>query len=200
MLILQCSPRAGGVSDTVAEIFAAGALRSGSYVHTVPLRRYDIIPCAGCRACARPPHACALAGNRPDGAEELFALLHNAPAVFLAAPIYFYALPAHFKSLIDRSQRFWAAREQSSLPDGVTRNIPVITALTAGRKRGRNLFRGAVLTISYFVRTFNATLEKPLLLRGLDEPGELLRRRALCKAIENLGRRWGAVSGQAACS
>ncbi|MDR1659141.1 MAG: NAD(P)H-dependent oxidoreductase [Desulfovibrio sp.] len=202
MLILQCSPRAGGVSDTVAEIFAAGALRGGAHIHTVPLRQYDIIPCAGCRACACPPHACALAsaGNGSDGAEELFAMLHNASAIFLAAPIYFYALPAHFKALIDRSQRFWAAREQGSLPDETTRNTPVVTALTAGRKRGRNLFRGAVLTISYFVRTFNATLEKPLLLRGLDEPGELLRRRALCKAIENLGRSWGAVSGQAACS
>ena len=201
MLILQCSPRAGGVSDTVAEIFAAGALRGGTHVHTVPLRQYDILPCAGCRACMRPPHDCALAstGGGPDRAEELFALLRNAPAVFLAAPIYFYALPAHFKALIDRSQRFWAAREQGSPSGRITRNIPVVTALTAGRKRGRNLFAGAVLTLTYFVRTFDATLEKPLLLRGLDEPGDLLRRRELCKAIENLGRRWGAISGQTAC-
>ncbi|MDR2055815.1 MAG: NAD(P)H-dependent oxidoreductase [Desulfovibrio sp.] len=201
MLILQCSPRAGGVSDTVAEIFATGALQGGSPVHTVPLRQYDITPCTGCRACTRPPHACVLAsaGDKPDGAEELFALLHNAPAIFLAAPIYFYALPAHFKALIDRSQRFWAAREHGSPSGRTPRKTPVITALTAGRKRGRRLFAGAVLTIAYFVRAFDATLEKPLLLRGLDEPGDLLRRKALCRAIENLGRHWGAVSGQAAC-
>jgi hypothetical protein len=135
------------------------------------------------------------AGNSPDRAEELFALLHDAPAIFLAAPIYFYALPAHFKALIDRSQRFWAAREQGPPSGRIPLNIPVIAALTAGRKRGRRLFTGALLTISYFARTFNATLEKPLLLRGLDEPGDLLRRKALCKAIENMGLRWGAMSG-----
>ncbi|MDR2745534.1 MAG: NAD(P)H-dependent oxidoreductase [Desulfovibrio sp.] len=202
MLILQCSPRAGGVSDTVAEIFAAGVLQAGSRIHTVPLRQYDILPCAGCRVCMRPPHACVLAstGARPDRTEELFVLLHDAPAIFLAAPIYFYALPAHFKALIDRSQRLWAAREQGSPSGRIPRNIPVITALTAGRKRGRNLFAGAVLTIAYFVRTFNATLEKTLLLRGLDEPGDLLRRKALCRAIESLGRHWGAILRQPACS
>jgi multimeric flavodoxin WrbA len=137
------------------------------------------------------------AGNSPDRAEELFALLHNAPAIFLAAPIYFYALPAHFKALIDRSQRFWAAREQGfPSPSGrISLNIPVIAALTAGRKRGRSLFTGALLTISYFARTFNATLEKSMLLRGLDEPGDLLRRKALCKAIENMGLRWSSISG-----
>jgi multimeric flavodoxin WrbA len=149
----------------------------------------------------RPPHDCALAstGGRPDRTEELFALLRDAPAIFLAAPIYFYALPAHFKALVDRSQRFWAAREQHPLSGPAIRNIPVIAALTAGRKRGRRLFAGTVLTIAYFVRTFNATLEKPLLLRGLDEPADLLRRRTLCKSIENLGRHWGDISGQTAC-
>jgi hypothetical protein len=160
----------------------------------VALRDYSITPCAGCLACSCPPHDCVLERHdgSPDRAEEIFSLLRNASALFIAAPIYFYALPAHFKALIDRSQRFWAAQESDVLSQGYEASaIPVIPALTAGRKRGRRLFTGAVLTLTYFTRAFGAALEKPLLLRGLDAPEEFLRRRAVCVAIENLGRHWG---------
>ncbi|MDR2573844.1 MAG: NAD(P)H-dependent oxidoreductase [Desulfovibrio sp.] len=193
MLILQCSPRAGGVSDAVADIFASGAARAGANIRRVPLREYAVPPCAGCRACAAPPHNCLLARDGiADQAEKIFALLRSSSAIFLAAPIYFYALPAHCKALIDRSQRFWAARERGSLPS--MGHIPLLAALTASRKRGRRLFTGAALTLAYFARALGLTLEKPILLRGLDEPGDLLRRKTLCRNIEILGSRWGTLS------
>jgi hypothetical protein len=69
----------------------------------------------------------------------------------------------------------------------------MLTALTAGRRRGRRLFSGSALTLSYFADALGAELKKFLLLRGLEEPADLLRRRALCRDIENLGRHWGSI-------
>ena len=102
ILALLCSPRPGGVSDSLARLFAEGAAEAGAEARLEPLRRYKIAPCIGCGACARPPHACVLARG-DDQAEELFALFQAAPLVLLAAPIYFYPLPAFFKDFIDRS-------------------------------------------------------------------------------------------------
>lgn len=107
---LLCSPRPCGTSDALARYAAEGAAGAGCTLQIVPLREYTVTPCTGCGACRLPPHACVL--NRgEDQAEELFSLLTQAPMILLAAPIYFYALPAGFKALIDRGQRFWAAQE-----------------------------------------------------------------------------------------
>ena len=187
---LLCSPRPGGVSDTAARIFAEGAAEAGVGMRPVALRDYSIQPCTGCRKCAPPPHSCRIAAStacRPDQTEEIFALLRSSPLVFIAAPVYFYALPSHFKALIDRSQRFWAAREQSPQQ----RQNAVVVALTAGRKRGRRLFSGSLLTLGYFLRALGAELRQTRLLRGLEDPKDLLRRRRACACLRDLGRNWG---------
>ena len=111
ILVLQCSPHAGGVSDSVADLFAKGMAEAGADLRTVALRDYAIAPCTGCGACFRPPHNCVLAG-RPlpgqkgdcpvlDQAEEVFQLIAEARLIMISSPIYFYFLPAHFKALID---------------------------------------------------------------------------------------------------
>ncbi|MDR1777526.1 MAG: NAD(P)H-dependent oxidoreductase [Desulfovibrio sp.] len=192
MLIVQCSPRADGVSDAVAGLFAEGAAQAGANILRLPLRQYRVRPCSGCRACLPPPHRCVLARGR-DQAEEIFALLLRARVIFVAAPIYFYALPSHFKALVDRSQRFWAAREHGEIHE-IRAAAPLVCALTAGRKRGRRLFAGARLTLGCFARVFGFGLETPFLLRGLEEPQELLRRKTVCRSIRDAGRRWGATA------
>ena len=50
ILVLQCSPHAGGVSDSVADLFAKGMVEAGADLRTVALRDYAIAPCTGCGA------------------------------------------------------------------------------------------------------------------------------------------------------
>lgn len=192
ILAFLCSPRPGGVSDSLARLFAEGAAEAGAEARLEPLRRYKIAPCIGCGACARPPHACVLARGA-DQAEELFALFQAAPLVLLAAPIYFYALPAFFKGFIDRSQRFWAARAYDHGPRaGLPRPPvkPVLAALSAGRPRGGQLFTGALLTLKYFLAPQDARIQEKRLLRGLDTPEDLAARPAVCDALRAWGRHW----------
>ena len=66
-LVLQCSPHVGGVSDSVADLFAKGMAEAGADLRTVALRDYAIAPCTGCGACFRPPNNCVLAGRPLPG-------------------------------------------------------------------------------------------------------------------------------------
>ncbi len=195
---LLCSPRPEGVSDTLARLFAEGAAEAGADIRLVPLRDYPVAPCIGCGACAEPPHMCILSRatgtGAQDQAEELFDLLAAAPLVLLASPIYFYALPARFKALIDRGQRFWAARAHTrkacaALPQPPIK--PVLVGLVAGRPRGNQLFSGSLLTLKYFLAPLNAGIRETRLLRGLEKPADIYRRPTVRNGLIAWGHDWG---------
>ncbi len=190
----MCSPHADGVSDLLAETFAAGLEDAGWPALRVPLREHPVEPCTGCGACAQPPHACVLAGQ--DEAEWLFARFAEAPLVLLASPIYFYALPATFKAWIDRGQRFWATRDagirqaESPTPPHAPAK-PVLAALAAGRPRGEELFSGAVRTLTWFAATMGARLAENRVFRGLDRREDLWGRPQDLATLREWGRIWG---------
>ena len=79
VLILKCSPRAGGVSDALADFFRAGA---GDFpCMEIALREKRIVPCQNCGACAPFPHCCPL--DALDDCREIFDALEDAPWRFL---------------------------------------------------------------------------------------------------------------------
>lgn len=191
-LVVLCSPRCGGVSDTVAHHFTQGVVAAGATVRHAALRDYVFSHCTGCMRCAAPPHHCSLSDRSqetPDQADELFTLFAIAPLALFAAPIYFYALPARFKAFIDRGQRFWAAKNQRRRTYAGQPPKPVLTALVAGRKRGKRLFAGAVLTLKYFLEPLDAQLRGARFLRGVEQPDDLSP--AVCADLCDWGHRWG---------
>jgi len=171
-LVLACSPRKGGNSDTAAALLAEGLGAAGATPRLVHLRDLDLKPCRGCQACGRDPqHRCVLMER--DQSEELFRLIMAAPMLFFAAPIFYYHLPASFKGFIDRGQRYYEARlagdpEISALPPRQAH-----MCMVSGRPRGEKLFEGSLLTMRYFLWPFNVTLGESLLLPGYDAPGDL---------------------------
>ena len=200
--MLQCSPHAGGVSDSVADLFANGMVEAGASLRTVALRDYAFSPCTGCGACFRPPHNCVLSG-RPlpgqnggcpvlDQAEEVFQLIAEAQLIMISSPIYFYFLPAHFKALIDRTQRFWARQGgEERVPLPLSRAKPVLVAMTAGRRRGNLLFSGSLLSLKYFLAPLEAGIRETRLLRGLESLKDLHERPAVMAALHAWGHDWG---------
>lgn len=190
-LVLMCSPHAGGVSDTLAERFAAGLGDAGCPASCVALREHPVLPCTGCGACARPPHACVLAPK--DDAEWLFARFAEAPLVVLASPIFFYALPAGFKAWIDRGQRFWAAFADRLGPDTAAPapGKPVLALLAAGRPHGEELFSGALRTLRWFVPLLGARLLDSRCFRGLDRVEDVQERPGDLEALGEWACAWG---------
>lgn len=202
VLALQCSPHAGGVSDAVVRLFSEGMAEAGITPRIAALRDYAFSPCTGCGACSRPPHACVLAGRplpeaqgenaRTDQAEELFTLLAEAQLLLIVSPIYFYFLPAHFKALIDRTQRFWARQAaEGNTPVPLSKTRPALVALTAGRPRGKQLFAGSLLSLKYFLAPLGTGIRETRLLRGLETLDDLRERPAVTAALHAWGHDWG---------
>ena len=204
VVLLQGSPHAGGVSDCLADAFAAQF--PAHTVQRVALREHHIAPCRGCNACVAPPHRCVLAGANDD-TDGIFAAMQQALLLVIAAPIYFYGLPGQSKGFIDRGQRLWQARtacmtdtgghDAGMAPHngphegpGRRRNRPAIALLAAGRPRGEQLFAGALLTLKYFFNLFDATLAEQRCLYGLDDVAALRARPAVLADIRALGQHW----------
>ena len=202
VLVLQCSPHAGGVSDSVANLFIKGMAEAGIEARTAALRDYAFSPCTGCGGCSRPPHKCVLAdrplpgqngpGAVPDQAGEVFQLINDAGLIMISSPIYFYFLPAHFKALIDRTQRFWMLRGgEDRVPLTLSRAKPVLVAMTAGRRRGKLLFSGSLLSLKYFLAPLESGIRETRLLRGLESIKDLHERPAVMAALHAWGHDWG---------
>jgi hypothetical protein len=170
--VFSCSPRKGGNSDDATDFFCTGILQAGGRFRRYNLRDFIVRPCVGCLRCAHDPGGeCPFASLDQSG--ELFQALLCAPLIFIAAPIYFYHLPAQFKAWIDRSQSFYTRREKGDPALIELRPRPAIISLAAGRPTGEKLFDGALLTLKYFLVTFNVHIQKRLVFRGMDSIGDL---------------------------
>ncbi|ABB37586.1 NADPH-dependent FMN reductase [Oleidesulfovibrio alaskensis G20] len=183
---ISCSPRAGGNSDKAAELFADGFAAAGG-ADILHLRRYDIRPCTSCYRCEHDPDGWCFLEDM-DQSACIFRLLQEAPALHFASPVYFYHVPAHFKALIDRTQRFWLLRERG---DARMLQLPRRKAwvtMIAGRRRGEKLFEGSLLTLKYFLKSFNIDMQEPLLLTGLDDAEALERQPETLQQITAYGR------------
>ena len=182
VLVLACSPRAGGNSDMLAECFVQGVRGAGGAARLVHLREFQVRPCVGCGRCASlPDHRCVLAGE--DDAETLITLMRAAPLTLLTSPIFFYALPAGLKGFIDRAQRFWLAAEAAQPA------APLWAGLVGARPRGEKLFAGSLLCLKYFGTALGLNLEDHMLCYGYDGPTALRQDTARCAAITAWGAR-----------
>ena len=99
VLILSSSPRKGGNSDTLCDLFLVGALEGGHAAEKVFLRDKHIGYCTGCGACTRGAKKCS---QKDDMAGVLDQMVH-AEVIVMATPVYFYTMAAQLKTLIDRT-------------------------------------------------------------------------------------------------
>lgn len=185
ILILQCSPKKNGVTDTFASIFSSGAKKAGAIVTSVALREYTFQACTGCGCCYPAPHRCVF---WEDGAETIFSFIINASLVIFCFPIYFYGAPAHLKALIDRGQRFWAANLENRYSPSHN-PTPTVAIMSAGRSRGNLLFDGAKRSLRFFLECMNAQLIESHEFRGLENPVSITSQ--IEDNIFQLGYLWG---------
>lgn len=177
---LCCSPRAKGNSDTLARCFLDGFVHAGGSAQTQYLRNYQITPCTGCGHCIAPPHQCVLAPK--DDVENIFASILSSSHILLSSPIFFYALPAHAKALIDRAQRFWNFQHKTP------HHTQIYIALIAARQQGKELFTGSLLCLKYFFEALGCRIDDVRLLRGYDTADALQHDVATCQSLSE----WGA--------
>lgn len=98
VLVISASPRKGGNSDTLCDEFIRGARESGSEAEKVFLRDRKIGYCTGCGIC-NSTHECV----QNDDMAEILDKMVKADVIVMATPVYFYAMDAQMKTLIDRT-------------------------------------------------------------------------------------------------
>ncbi len=133
------------------------------------LRDHAVLPCVSCGHCAGHKGECPL--TERDDSAFLFGALQSGSSLVLAAPIYFYHVPAQLKALMDRSQPWWMLRDRWCETPPRRKNAHVI--LVAARPRGKRLFEGALLSLTYWLDLFGFDLAGTLTLHGLEGPDDL---------------------------
>ncbi|SHN56152.1 flavodoxin family protein [Desulfovibrio litoralis] len=196
---ISVSPRKLGNSDFAAEYFMQFFNQKQKHMDFLALRSFPVKACVSCGRCDQKNNLpCILDRSKPvetleseknilafenranyladseDNANFLFDKLFSVPALLICSPIYFYHVPALFKSLIDRSQYWWNRKLQgherfATLPPKRLAYLILIAA----RPQGLRLFEGALVSLKYFLDIFNFELQTPLLLKGLDAKNAL---------------------------
>ena len=97
IVILMGSPNMKGSTSILVDSFRKGAEESGHSVEMIDVCHADIHPCTGCVACGYEGD-CVL---RDDNEHIRKALLSSDMVVF-ATPLYYYAMSAQLKAVVDR--------------------------------------------------------------------------------------------------
>ncbi len=181
VLGIMGSPRIGSNTHVLLKEALKGAEQLSAEVETIIVDKLTIEPC-------REYYGCLKDGNCVirDDMDAIYPKLLTYDVIIIAAPMFFYAIPAQLKALIDRSQAVWARTHVlgQKLPPGRKGAF-----IGVGATGGQKLFDGSIMTLKYFFGTIGVSYAGELLVRGVDKKGEIeLHPDALRQAFE-LGKK-----------
>ena len=104
ILVVSTSPRIGGNSETLADVFIKGAEEAGHETKKICLYDKKIEFCKGCLGC-QTTGKCILR----DDAERIIAQMKAMDVLVFATPIYFYEMSGQMKTLLDRTNPLFPA-------------------------------------------------------------------------------------------
>jgi multimeric flavodoxin WrbA len=176
------SPRLGGNTDILLDEAIRGARDAGADAEKLLVAKLAIAPCAEDYGCLKDGN-CTIA----DDMEGVYPKLLEADRVIVASPIFFYGLTAQLKALVDRCQALWARKYvlKTSPPDSGREGA----FIGVGATKGEKLFEGSILTVTYFFQTIGVKYADELLVRGVDQKGEIREHPAALAEAFQLGQR-----------
>ncbi len=182
VLGIMGSPRVGSNTDLLLDEALRGAREQRAETEKIVVDKLKIAPCREYNGCLR-DGKCVIR----DDMDTVYPKLLEADVVIVASPMFFYGLTAQVKALIDRCQALWARKyvlKQEPPNSGRTGAF-----IGVGATRGKQLFDGSILTVKYFFQAIGVKYSEELLVRGVDERGEIKEHPgALADAFE-VGRR-----------
>jgi multimeric flavodoxin WrbA len=183
VLALQGSPRKGGNSDVLLDWILKGVRRAGGEVEVIRLCSLRIQACTNCGQCDE-TGVCVLRDDMAGLYEKIIA----AEKIILAAPIYFYGIPAHAKAFVDRSQALWN-RKRLLMARGEYQHNPLRKGflVSVAATKGTRVFDGARLTMTYAYDAMDCKYEGEFLVRGVDKCGDMAARTEILQEAEEAG-------------
>ena len=164
------SPRKGGNTDLLLGEFLRGCRAAGAEMEEFHLRDLKISPCLEIYACKKD-------GQCPiqDDMKLLYSKFIEADGLAIASPIFFYAVSAQLKAVIDRCQAIWARKYilHQTISPGKTNRKGIFLAV--GGSKGSKVFDGPLLTMKYFFDALDVTFYRSLLFKEIDAKGDILK-------------------------
>ena len=127
VLVFFGSPNQNGTTAALLHEFLkpfGGAAR----VETVNAYERNIAPCIACNVCAGEERC-----SQPDF-DDIDALIRAADVIVVATPVYNLSLPAPLKTIVDRTQRYFAARFSLGIPNPVEKHKTAALLVTCGSR------------------------------------------------------------------
>lgn len=165
VLILACSYRVGGNSDTMAQWALEAAEQAGAQAELVALRDKNISPCTACDACAKTGR-CII----KDDGEQVFQKLLEADCVIFCAPVNFYSFGAMPKALIDRAQFLWTGKSAIQAANKHDRSVYL---LACGGQKFKDNFDCMEKILQCFSLSLEAKYQGGVFFRGIDAKGDI---------------------------
>ncbi|NLM46675.1 MAG: flavodoxin family protein [Firmicutes bacterium] len=190
VLGLAGSPRRNGNTEILLDEALAGAREAGAETEKIVLCTLKYSPCISCGSCEKTGR-CVLQDDMQMVNERIIA----ADALIFATPNYFYNVSAWAKAAIDRSQALWA-RKHVLKDERLRQNKPGYL-ISVGATKGKNLFKGTMLTMQYYFEATGFVPAGRLLIRGVDAKGDIKKYPEYLTAAVQLGREAAALK---ACS
>ena len=182
ILGIMGSPRIKGNTDVLLDQALEGARSQGAEVEKIIIDKLNIAPCREYYGCARDGN-CVIR----DAMDEVYPKLLSADGVIIASPMFFYGLSAQVKALIDRCQALWARKH--ILKQNLYGSGRKGAFIAVGATKGKNLFNGSILTVKYFFEAIGVDYSDELLIRGVDQRGEIREHPTALADAFDLGRK-----------
>jgi len=171
IIAIYGSPRRKGNTATLLQRAVEGARDGGAEVEEIVLRDLKMSPCLEIYGCKNAGE-CRLKDDFQTARDQILA----SQGLMLASPVFFYTVSAHTKILMDRFQslwvkKYWIDKKHNGQPATPRKGL----FISVGATKGKKLFDGILLSLKYFFDVIDMELWKPLLYRGLDFEGDVLK-------------------------
>ena len=182
VLGIMGSPRRQSNTEILLDKALEGAREAGAEVEKVLVSKLKISPCLEIYACRKDGN-CAI----KDDMQLLYKKLLEADHVIFASPMFFYGVTSQAKAMIDRCQALWVRKHVLGMGKEDKRERRGLF-ISVGATRGAKLFDGAVLTVKYFFEAIGVEYSGDLLVRGIDNKGQIREHPAALEDAFRLGQ------------
>jgi multimeric flavodoxin WrbA len=177
------SPREGGNTELLLKEAIRGIEEMGLNVRLFNLNLMNIMPCQNCGGCDD-TGTCI----NEDEMTQIYDAIRSADRIILASPIFFFALSAQVKVMIDRCQAFWCEKYllKKPIPEGPYGRKGLL--LLIGGQRKEIGIQCAEASAKAFFRTVSVPEHKTLSYMGIDSKGAILQHPTALKEAYEAGK------------
>ncbi|MFH1552244.1 MAG: flavodoxin family protein [Candidatus Omnitrophota bacterium] len=184
VLGISGSPRLGGNTDILLDKALEGATEGGSETEKIVLNKLNISPIQEEEYESVNDEGLSVVD---DDIQLVFRRIKEADALILASPVFFGSLSAQTKTMIDRFQCVWLAKNILK-KDVFSKKKPGGFICVEATMR-EDFFDNAKSIVRHFFATINVGYKEELFCPGLDKKAKVLERPEFLKKAFELGKK-----------